>query len=81
MRHHTDDTVIGTEGDEDRSQYVSIETDPWDANFLNCCKKIYSMSKGKSSEEIKHMLKEICGLTDEDLQRIADKYEWMARVD
>ncbi|RWS00023.1 suppressor of kinetochore protein 1-like protein [Dinothrombium tinctorium] len=49
--------------------------------FNKCCKKIYSMSKGKSSEEIKHMLKEICGLTDEDLQRIADKYEWMARVD
>ncbi|RWS05440.1 SKP1 component: dimerization-like protein [Dinothrombium tinctorium] len=107
MRHHKDDAYIETESDEsdeERSQDVSIEMDPWDANFLNedlfflldilnaanfmkikvlfknCCKKIYLMSKGKSSVEIKRLLKERCDFTDEDLQRIANKYEWMARV-
>ncbi|RWS01550.1 hypothetical protein B4U79_16363 [Dinothrombium tinctorium] len=49
--------------------------------FDICCMKIYTLNKGKSSEEIRSMLRERCNFKEDKLQQISKKYEWLARND
>ncbi|RWS02721.1 hypothetical protein B4U79_18401 [Dinothrombium tinctorium] len=86
----SDENNGSEESDANQMQNISYEIDPWDAEFLDVdLSTLFHLLnaadfweiKGKSSDEILSMLREKCCFTEGKLQRISNKYEWLARND